>query len=114
MTYVYRTIRRAMIAVIALGWLLATGPLRADTVTAAGGGLDRVRLQLKWQHQFQFAGYYAAVKQGYYREAGLDVELIEAQPGVDAVHVVLDGKAEFGVGTSDLILLRSKGEPVVV
>lgn len=75
---------------------------------------DHVRLQLKWQHQFQFAGYYAAVSQGYYRDAGLDVELIEAKPGVDAARVVLDGKAEFGVGTSDLILLRSKGEPVVV
>lgn len=83
-------------------------------VQAAPDTPDRVRLQLKWQHQFQFAGYYAAVKQGYYREAGLEVELIEAQPGVDPTQAVLDGKAEFGVGTSDLILLRSKGEPVVV
>lgn len=75
---------------------------------------ERVRLQLKWRHQFQFAGYYAAVERGYYREAGLDVELIEARPGVDAAQVVLAGGAEFGVGTSDLILLRGKGEPVVV
>ncbi|MFA6961065.1 MAG: ABC transporter substrate-binding protein [Opitutaceae bacterium] len=76
--------------------------------------LDHVRLQLKWHHQFQFAGYYAAIAQGYYREAGLEVEPIEAAPGVDAARAVLDGQAEFGVGTSDLILLRGKGEPVVV
>lgn len=76
--------------------------------------LDPVRLQLKWTHQFQFAGYYAAVAQGYYRDAGLDVSLIEAKPGVDAAHVVLSGGAEFGVGTSDAILLRGQGEPVVV
>ncbi|MFH1497659.1 MAG: ABC transporter substrate-binding protein, partial [Verrucomicrobiota bacterium] len=76
--------------------------------------LDRVRLQLKWRHQFQFAGYYAAIEQGYYREAGLEVELIEARPGIDPAGTVLSGEAEFGVGTSELILLRAQGEPVVV
>lgn len=70
--------------------------------------LDRVTLQLKWRHQFQFAGYYAALEQGYYREAGLDVVLREAEPGHDPVETVLNGQAEFGVGTSDLMLLRSR------
>lgn len=47
--------------------------LGSSLVTAATP--DRVTLQLKWTHQFQFAGYYAAVAQGYYREADLDVVL---------------------------------------
>lgn len=76
--------------------------------------LDRVVLQLKWRHQFQFAGYYAAVAQGYYREAGLDVRLQEAAPGRDPVDEVLGGRADFGVGTSELMLLRDQGKPVVV
>ncbi len=76
--------------------------------------LDQVVLQLKWRHQFQFAGYYAAIAQGYYRDAGLEVTLREAEPGIDPVHEVLDGKADFGVGTSNLILLRAQGQPVVV
>ncbi|MBS0631631.1 MAG: ABC transporter substrate-binding protein [Verrucomicrobia bacterium] len=75
---------------------------------------EHVRLQLKWQHQFQFAGYYAAVAQGYYREAGLEVELMEAEPGRDPVQTVLKGGAEYGVGTSELMLLRGTGQPVVV
>ena len=33
----------------------------------------KVRLQLKWYHQFQFAGFYAALEKGFYRDAGLDV-----------------------------------------
>lgn len=98
---------------VASGWLFCAGAATAGADEPAAG-LERVRLQLKWHHQFQFAGYYAAVSQGYYREAGLDVELIAAKPGVDAAHVVLAGDAEFGVGTSDLILLRAKGEPVTV
>lgn len=76
-------------------------------------GNDKVRLQLKWEHQFQFAGYYAAKEQGYYRQAGLDVEIIPGKPDDDPMQRVLQGKAEFGVGTTDLLLLREKGEPVV-
>jgi signal transduction histidine kinase len=76
--------------------------------------LEPVRLQLKWRHQFQFAGYYAAIEQGYYREAGLDVELIEAVPGQNPVEAVFAGKAEFGVGNSDLLLSRAEGKPAVV
>jgi signal transduction histidine kinase len=83
-------------------------------VLAAQAPLGRVTLQLKWRHQFQFAGYYAALAKGFYREAGLDVELREAQPGLDPTHEVLAGKAEYGVGNSDLLLLRHRGEPVVV
>jgi signal transduction histidine kinase/ABC-type nitrate/sulfonate/bicarbonate transport system substrate-binding protein len=75
---------------------------------------DAVRLQLKWQHQFQFAGYYAAQAQGYYQSAGLDVEIIPSQPGEDPVQRVLLGNAEFGIGATDLLLLREKGAPVVV
>ncbi|MBI5660295.1 MAG: ABC transporter substrate-binding protein [Nitrosomonadales bacterium] len=75
--------------------------------------LDHVTLQLKWTHAFQFAGYYAAKEQGYYREAGLDVSIVEALPGVDPVNNVLEGKAEFGVGTSALLLQRKAGKPVV-
>ena len=78
------------------------------------GDLDQVVLQLKWRHQFQFAGYYAAVQQGYYREAGLSVLLLEAKPGVDSAEEVMRGKADFGVGTSELLLRRAKGEPVVL
>ena len=80
---------------------------------AAEAALDRVTLQLKWTHQFQFAGYYAAIAKGYYREVGLDVTLKEAVPGHDPVEAVLAGEAEFGVGTSELVLLRAAGKPVV-
>ena len=76
--------------------------------------LEAVTLQLKWKHQFQFAGYYAAAAQGYYREVGLGVHFAEAQPGIDPVATVLAGNADFGVGTSELLLRRAHGEPVVV
>lgn len=74
--------------------------------------LESVTLQLKWRHQFQFAGYYAALEQGYYREAGLDVQFVEATPATNVVDEVIAGRAHFGVGTSDLLLSRRRS-PVV-
>jgi len=66
-------------------------------------GAETVRLQLKWKHQFQFAGYYAALEQGYYADAGLEVELKEASPDMGPMEAVLAGEADYGVSTSDII-----------
>ncbi|MBV6477262.1 MAG: hypothetical protein MOGDAGHF_02952 [Rhodocyclaceae bacterium] len=77
------------------------------------GALEQVVLQLKWKHQFQFAGYYAAQEKGYYRAAGLEVDIREAGPETDPVREVLDGRAQFGVSNSALILARAQGKPVV-
>lgn len=94
--------------------LAALPSYAADSVTLDSVALDTITLQLKWTHAFQFAGYYAAKEQGYYREAGLDVRIEEALPGVEPVKNVLEGKAQFGVGTSALLLERKAGSPVVV
>ncbi|MBK1724368.1 diguanylate cyclase [Thiocystis violacea] len=68
--------------------------------------LDSVTLQLKWRHQFQFAGYYMALEKGYYRDAGLDVRFLEAGPNTDPVAEVISGAAQFGIGSSELLLSR--------
>ncbi len=76
--------------------------------------VEPVVLQLKWTHQFQFAGYYMAKHKGYYREADLEVEIREGSPTMDVTEQVLSGKADFGVGTSSLLLDYAAGKPVVV
>lgn len=75
--------------------------------------LEQVTLQLNWKHQFQFAGYYAAIEKGYFRDAGYEVTLVEAGAGHDPIATVLKGDALFGVGASELALQRARGEPVV-
>jgi diguanylate cyclase (GGDEF)-like protein/hemerythrin-like metal-binding protein/PAS domain S-box-containing protein len=114
------------------GWLpcadsMNTSPgLRARVVRTLAAGLiflvsstsclaadEPVTLQLKWLHQFQFAGYYAAQEKGFYREAGVDVRIIEAKPDTDVIEEVVTGRAEYGVGTSALVLSRQQGKPVV-
>jgi ABC-type nitrate/sulfonate/bicarbonate transport system substrate-binding protein len=76
--------------------------------------LTPVTLQLKWKHQFQFAGYYAALHKGYYKEVGLDVTIKEASIGINMAEEILNKKAHFGVGTSSLLLEYAQGKPLVV
>lgn len=75
---------------------------------------ERVTLQLKWVHAFQFAGYYAAKHKGYYAELGLDVSIQAADPHTNVPKSVTTGDATYGVGTSSLLLERKAGKPVVV
>jgi len=73
---------------------------------------EKINLQLKWTHQFQFAGYYAAKEQGYYADAGLDVEFIERTVGIDPVEQVLSGKAQYGVSDSSIVSKFAKGTEI--
>ena len=88
--------------------------LLAFACAAPAHALEKATVQLKWLHHFQFAGYYAAVEKGFYRDAGLDVTLVEGGPDVEAERTVAEGKADFGVGTSAVLLHRAKGEDLVV
>ena len=89
----------------------------ASLVLAAShpaAALDAVSMQLKWKHQFQFAGYYQALEQGFYRDAGLDVTIREGGPGIDAAEAVAGGKADYGVCTSSVLRDWAAGRRLVV
>lgn len=105
---------------ILLGWGMSLCAVAATEAEQGGvGGIGGeaeipVVLQLKWTHAFQFAGYYAAEELGFYRQAGLAVQIKAARPGMDTVTEVVSGRADFGIGTSSLLLARANGQPVVV
>jgi len=70
----------------------------ADAPTGSGSAEPtKVKLQLQWFTQAQFAGYYAALDQGYYEDEGLDVEIVEG--GVDIVpqSVLADGSVDYAI-----------------
>jgi diguanylate cyclase (GGDEF)-like protein len=75
---------------------------------------EKVTLQLKWLHQFQFAGYYAAKEKGFYSQEGLDVEIKERDRSKNNIEQVISGEAEYGVADSILLLYRSRKEPLVI
>jgi len=79
-------------ALLALAVPARAGEGRADS-------LRRVTLQLPSRHRMQFAGFYMAKELGYYREAGLEVEIRERCTDNSTVDQVVMGQAEFGLSS---------------
>jgi ABC-type nitrate/sulfonate/bicarbonate transport system substrate-binding protein len=76
---------------------------------------EKVTLHLKWFHQFQFAGYFAALEKGYYKDVGLDVEILESHSGSTELNQkVISQVGNYGIGDTDLLLARNEGAPIVV
>jgi len=74
---------------------------------------DEVKLQLKWLHQAQFAGFYMAQEKGYYAKENIKITFLEGGQGIDILGSVISGKADFGVMTPESVLIdRSRNVPL--
>jgi NitT/TauT family transport system substrate-binding protein len=90
-----------------------TGALVAGMGAQAQSKLVPVKLQLKWFPQAQFAGFFVAKERGFFKDEGLDVTLLPSGDG-NPVSVVTSGGADFGTTwITDLLVQRSKGQPIV-
>ena len=70
----------------------------AGTRPLAGGApLKKLRVQLQWVHQSQFAGFYVAQTRQHFENEGLDVELIEGGPQSNPITALQEGKADIAV-----------------
>ena len=75
--------------------------------------LTKVTIQLSWFDQFQFAGYYMAKEQGFYKDAGLDVEILPFSLGMNIPKMVNDGDVDFAIGRENLILEKAKYPKII-
>jgi NitT/TauT family transport system substrate-binding protein len=90
----------ALVAVVALLVVSACGGGSGGEPVAsssAGGALTKVKLQLQWSTQAQFAGYYAAVDQGYYKDEGLDVDIVEGGADIVPQDVLSAGDVDYAI-----------------
>ncbi len=58
---------------------------------------EKVKLQLQWVTQSQFGGYFAAVDQGFYKAAGLDVEIVEGGVDLPPQKTLATGAVDFAI-----------------
>ena len=114
----HRKSTMAVLAALALA-LAACGGGVGDGTTTSGpdvttGELTPVRLQLQWVTQAQFAGYFAAVEQGFYTEEALDVTILEGAVEIVPQQVVASGGAEFGIAwVPKALVSREEGANLV-
>ena len=84
---------------------LAGGCRKSDPPTLEDSGLTKVTLQMDWYAEAEQGGNYQALAKGYYRNAGLDVEITNGGPGGFPLQKVAGGVAEFALGRSDDVIL---------
>ncbi|MDT3438909.1 ABC transporter substrate-binding protein [Pseudofrankia sp. BMG5.37] len=98
-----RRLAGGLAAALAVTLALAACSSSDDETTTPGGGassaagLTPVKLQLQWFTQAQFAGYIAAKEKGYYKDAGLDVSILEGGTDIVPQTVLAQGKADFAI-----------------
>jgi ABC-type nitrate/sulfonate/bicarbonate transport system substrate-binding protein len=110
--------RLPVVALVFAALIIAATACSKSSATPAAGASSAspaaVSVRLKWLHQSQFAGFYAAADQHYYADAGLKVSLDPGGPDSPSVQLVASGSDTFGVAGADQILLaREKGVDVV-
>ena len=109
--------RRYWVGAVAV--LAVVGGIAAAVGTAAPAKqstpkLTKLTFQLKWVTQAQFAGYYAAQAKGYYKKAGLDVNIRVGGPDIIPEQVVAGGQAQLGLDwLPSLMSARDQGTKLV-
>jgi NitT/TauT family transport system substrate-binding protein len=92
----------------------AVAPTTAAAAAKPAGPADKVKLQLKWVPQAQFAGYFVALEKGYYKDENLDVTIVPGGPDIVSEQQVANGQADFGVDwVASFLAFRDKGLPLV-
>ncbi len=79
--------------------------------------VDQVTVQLKWIHQNQAAGLYAADQKGFHAEENIDVDFKPGGPGISIDMVIaefISGESTFAIrGGDEFHQARAEGKPIV-
>lgn len=74
----------------------------------------KVRFQTDWYPQPEHGGFYQAWLKGYYKEAGIDIELLPGGAQAFAIQRVATGRADLGMSSSDEVMMANdRGIPVI-
>lgn len=107
--------RKLTISICSLA--LLAGCSRPAPVAPADSGrpLAKVVFQTDWFAEPEHGGFYEALVKGYYREAGLDVEIRQGGPETVPTTMVATGRADFGMDRSDAVIIAAaRGVPLVI
>jgi NitT/TauT family transport system substrate-binding protein len=89
-------------------------PTEVVSASPAPKELFKVVQVTNWVAQPEHGGNYAALAKGFYKDAGLDMSITSGGPGINAAALIASGKVQFGMGSTDEILLaRQNGIPIV-
>lgn len=81
---------------------------------AANKDLEKVTVVLDWTPNTNHTGLYTALENGYYKEQGLDVEIVQPPEG-GAASLVASGKADFGISyQEEVTYAKTSDDPLPI
>jgi NitT/TauT family transport system substrate-binding protein len=87
----------------------------AGAPAAEAAAPPKIRFKTDWYPQAEHGGFYQALAKGYYRDAGLDVEIVQGGPGILVPQLMLSGQVDIAMGRSDdIIVFADQGLPFVI
>ncbi|MBJ6362570.1 ABC transporter substrate-binding protein [Paenibacillus sp. GCM10012307] len=88
----------ALLSVIIVSAVILSGCGGSGAKDGAAGGekLESTSVILDWTPNTNHTGLYVALEKGYYKEEGLDVQIIQPSEGTTAT-LIAAGKGDFGV-----------------
>lgn len=97
--------------IVTVGFLFWKSWREKDDLQLAGD--TKLRLQLQWFDQAQFIGFYVASHKLYYKDKGLQVDIIPGGFNINPIMKVRMGDADIGITTADQLLLqRAEGHDI--
>lgn len=111
----FRTTLAALSAALAAGIVGCSKPSPANLPEEAAAPPAKIRFKTDWYPQAEHGGFYQALAKGYYKAAGIDVDIVPGGPGVLVPQLMLAGDCDIAVGRSDdVAVFVSKGLPFVI
>lgn len=98
------------ISIALAGALMLTtlsGCSKKEEKSADGG--EKVTVVLDWTPNTNHTGLYTALENGYYKDQGLDVEIVQPPEG-GAASLVASGKADFGISYQEEVTYAKTSE----
>jgi NitT/TauT family transport system substrate-binding protein len=86
-----------------------SSPSATGSSGGGGGAMTSIKFVLQWVPQAQFAGYFAALDQGYFHDEGLDVSIVNGGPDINPMQVVASGGADIGTTWVPKMLASREG-----
>ncbi|WP_312093622.1 ABC transporter substrate-binding protein [Niallia sp.] len=103
-----------LITAMSMLLLAACGDTKESGGSAKEGELEKAKLVTNWFAQPEHGGNYAALKQDFYKEEGIDMTIEPGGPQISSTQIVASGKAQFGyTQAEDILIARDKGIPLV-
>lgn len=97
------------------GLKLAAAAMAAALAATPAAALETVTLQLNWFPLADHSPFYLARERGYFKEEGIELEIVRGQGSGDAAIKIDQKQAEFGISDTPTVLTAmSKGADLLI